>query len=119
MRGALFQQALQACRPDGAKLKPRTSIEHLSRQFEEGFDRQDWIGRARIAALLGACPKSKASFKSGVRCYIAFAMQVLAKCREEVLPPSVDDLLAWSMVFRCADTFSNYLAASYSGALTR
>ena len=88
---------------------PRAVQEQMANRFLCNREREAWIENARIAALLGACPKSLNSFRSGVRCYLNFAETVL-KVRGSVLPPTLAALLSWSQMFRCADTFSNYLS---------
>ena len=60
---------------------------------------------ARVAAILGSCPRSRAELQSSVRAYAAFAIKV---GRIE-LPPSIDVLLAWSNLFRSSGTFRNYV----------
>ena len=40
----------------------------------EGEDQEGWIKRARIATVLGSCPKSHASFKSGLLLCITFCI---------------------------------------------
>ena len=64
--------------------------------------------RAKLNALLGSCPKSLRSFKSGAKHYINFAADFLGT-RGRELPPTVDGLLAWSTLFRSHKTLSNYL----------
>ena len=64
---------------------------------------------ARNSALAGSCPKSHKSVISGLRCYQRYAQQVLGRTEYDDLPPTVDELLAWSTLFRCKKTFANYL----------
>ena len=71
--------------------------------------RSNWVEQARVSALLGSCPRSIASVKSGLRCYMNFARAALGLTGNE-LPPTVEGLVAWSALFRCVDTFSNYLS---------
>ena len=54
--------------------------------------------------------------KSGIRCYLVFA-EKLPKKTGTKLPPSVNELLAWSVTFRCKGTFSNYLGYVRVGCL--
>ena len=54
--------------------------------------------------------------KSGIRCYLAFAEKFLLKVGK-TLPPTVDELLAYSMHFRCRGTFSNYIGYLRVGCL--
>ena len=65
-----------------------------------------WCETARVQALLGSCPRSVGSFKSGVRAWLDFVDTVLIG-RNHAFPPSLGGLLAWSNTFRCEGTFSN------------
>lgn len=67
-----------------------------------------WARRARVSALLGACPRSLPALSSGFECWVTFARGVL-KRRGKELPPTLEGLLLWSTTFRCAGTFSNYV----------
>ena len=64
-----------------------------------------WRQEARVAAILGSCPRTLKSTRSGLNHWIDFiklaygADQVAAK----ILPPALGDVLAWSHTFRCAD----------------
>ena len=47
--------------------KPKEALKRLRHSIAtEGEDQEGWIKRARIATVLGSCPKSHASFKSGL-----------------------------------------------------
>ena len=70
-----------------------------------------------MEALLGSCPKSIPSVKSSIRCYQSSARAVLKKAENYEFPPSVDDLVAWSALFRCHDTFGNYLSYARLGCM--
>ena len=71
----------------------------------QGVECAAWVHEARIAAILGSCPRSSAELMSSVRAYAQFAIKV---SRIE-LPPSIDMLLAWSNLFRSSGTFKNYV----------
>jgi len=71
--------------------------------------RRVWFAHARMAAVLGSCPKSLDSFRSGLRCYMNFAVKSFG-CVSDGFPPSVEGILAWSNFFRCVGTFTNYVA---------
>ena len=88
---------------------PRKTIDELCLKLHSQGDMDRWCAQARVDALLGSCSRSLPSVKSGCRCYLAFAQRVLGKTQAQALPPLLDELLAWSGLFRCADTFSNYL----------
>ena len=91
---------------------PRAELRNLRRRLDSQggpVSVAEWLSSARAAALLGACPRSIASFKSGVAAWFAFAREALALHGRE-LPPSADGLLAWSLLFRSDQTFSNYVS---------
>jgi len=71
--------------------------------------RADWLDNARIQAIVGSCPKSHDSVKSGMRFWEWFAVHIL-NCPGDILPPRLDGLLAWSRLFRHHGTFGNYLS---------
>ncbi len=81
-------------------------------------DRKAWASRARIAAIMGSCPKSLDSFKSGahlrqgattlmvqecvvtgLRHWIGFA-KIFYGSGEGGFPPTMDGLICWSHTFR-------------------
>ena len=98
---------------------PRESIDVLSADLDTEVKRVKWLANARVAAILGSCELSLPSVRSGCRCYLAFAEKVLGKSQARALPPLIDELLAWSCTFRCAETFSNYLSYVKVGTLLR
>ncbi len=69
----------------------------------EFLRRERVVCNGRLQALLGSCPHSHKSFQSGLRCYVAFAVEVLGLPGRE-LPPTVASLMAWSTLFRCVGT---------------
>ena len=88
---------------------PQDVATTLRRKYTDAASKAAWVRQARTNALLGSCPKSKASLRCGARNYISFAENMLDMPGRE-LPPTVDGLLAWSTTFRCHKTFSNYLS---------
>ena len=104
-------------------------MEQVTQQVQDGAFSL-WLEEARLEAILGGCKKSVKSLLSGVRCYIAFIgvacfvarvshvhLALLTDERDKKLradvspryfPPKLDDLLAWSTLFRCKGTFENY-----------
>ena len=108
-----FSQCKDAIR---TKVGPRTTIAGIAEGFLTEEDRVVWAAKARIHAIVGGCQASLPSVKSGLRCYSAFARRVLHKSGLG-LPPTVDDLLAFSGCFRSAGTFSNYLSYVKVGCL--
>ena len=86
---------------------PRMAIKHA--EFPKSASaRREWFASARIAAVLGSCPRSQDSFRSGLRCYMKFAERAYG-CVEHGFPPTVEGILAWSCFFKCVGTFSNYV----------
>ena len=84
--------------------------------MQTDVDRTSWLAWARTEAIVGSCPASHKSMLSGLRCYLSFAHGVLKKQGQE-LPPSLDDLLAYSLMFRCHRTFCNYLGYLRTGCV--
>ena len=95
-----LKQPLQPCDVEG--------FGPLTNNYPNTESRAAWVGRARLEALLGSCPKSSASFQSGARNYLGFAEEML-NMRGKELPPTVDGIMAWSTTFQCHRTFTNYL----------
>lgn len=95
---------------------PRKAINSLSQALTTDAARAAWLEKARISALTDSCSASMPSITSGLRCWEAFAAKVLGKPRGS-LPPSINELMAWSVMFRCARTFSNYLGYVRLGCL--
>ena len=84
---------------------------HAARLVQEAFIGQltaEWAEKARVTALLGSCPRSHTSFISGYRCWMGFAGNVL-NLKGSEMPPTLEGVLAWSVLFRCPGTFQNYV----------
>ena len=62
----------------------------------------------QVAAILGSCPRTIESFRSGIRNWCKFADLALGGA-SHAFPPTVDAILLWSHTFRCVGTFSNYV----------
>lgn len=110
---------------------PRESLQQLKVALRnKPEERRLWAQRAKIAAILGACPKSQKSLISGLRHWCEFVavaygdeskasmayilchgrgFAFLVMLYMQAFPPSMDMVLAWSTTFRCAGTFGNYL----------
>ena len=109
-------------------------FDHFS---QDPASRQTWLEEARLHALLGGLKNSLSSFRSGLRCYLAFtsrscsctcaascsytcAMCLLDACfpgTKQLFPPKLAVLLAWSTLFRCSGTWGNYLSYVKTGCL--
>ena len=109
---------------------PRRALKRLELQNMTSEQRRAWSEEARVDAILGSCRLSLNSFKCGVRCWSAFLgrysfwlyrflrplfvlctlADALRKEKPKVyLPPSLEELLAWTTLFRSPGTLSNYL----------
>ncbi len=94
-----------------------SSFEQAAITTEE--DRALWTQAACNEAILGSCPSSLDSVKSGIRCWLKYAaqvglphlllrhtvtvvkaVQVLELSVEDALPPTLEGLLSWSRTFR-------------------
>ena len=89
-------------------LGPRNAVKQVKLALADGQSDRNWAEKTRVMALLGSCPKSHKSFISGFRCWCSFAANVLGLTGAE-LPPTVDGVVAWSVLFRCTGTFRNYV----------
>ena len=97
----------------------------LQAQLPSNELRNAWLLMAKYQAIMGSCPKSMNSLKSGIRTYLDFVEEYgFEAC---AWPPTLDVLLAWSCTFkylilsvvwlkylvrcgcRCMKTFTNYL----------
>ena len=123
------ETAMRAPRPANtaaAGVGPRAALRTLALDKRGSIDIAEWLEEARLDAILGGCKLSLPSWRSGVRCYLAFTGEQLAvrivvccvcsACTDKVaqrasryFPPKLEHLLAWSTLFRCEGTWSNYL----------
>ena len=91
------------------RLTPRQAIVPTAQvamaQGHEVFTR-----RMNLQTLLGIEAKGLRTVQAALRCYGAFAEQVLLKSAAQ-LPPTLQELVAFSAVFRNSGTFSNYVSA--------
>ena len=100
-------QQSQALAINNQGVGPRRALKRLKAFLPNGTAKIEWVQQSRLNAILGSAAKSRASFVSGLRCYLEFTSAVLNVGGNE-FPPSVDHLLAW-MLFRSTEAFSNYL----------
>ncbi len=103
--------------------KPLEALELLRNNLPDDPARlAEWRQTARVAAVLGSCPRSLQSFKSGqcpnmhgrapgflqragLRHWIMYIEVVYGKenADKAAFPPSLEDVLGWSNVFRQSD----------------
>ena len=89
---------------DVAGIRPNQALDLLERSLpdDEGA-RESWRARARVAAVMGSCPRSLKSFKSGLKHWLRFIAITYGEesAGSAAFPPRLDDVLAWSNTFRC------------------
>ncbi len=109
---------------------PNAALQHLRQTLpSDASSRLEWCRRAKIAAILGSCPKSRDSFRSctilrhglasllsGIRNWISFAEVALGGA-QFAFPPSLEGIIAWSHAFRCVGTYANYVGYLRSACL--
>ena len=78
---------------------PRAATEAFQSMMVEDSDRCKWLMAAEVNAVLGSCPRSLASVKSGIKCWLQLSYGILRK--PKAYPATVSELLAWSKVFWC------------------
>ena len=88
--------------PCQALVKLKEALPH------DKVERTQWCNDARVSAVLGSCPDSRSSFKSGIRNYNKFCHELYGSS-DAGYPPTVDGIVLWSLTFQCVGTFANYL----------
>ena len=88
-----------------ANTRPQEALNLLERNLPRCEEaRKQWVASARgVAAVMGSCPRSLASFKSGLKHWIKFVSIIhgTERADDAAFPPCMDDILAWSNTFRC------------------
>ncbi len=89
-----------------ANARPLQAIAMLEQNLpDDEVARDRWRSRARIAAVMGSCPRSLPCFKSGVKHWMRFIVAVYKdeeQAAAAMFPPRLTDVLAWSNLFRYA-----------------
>ena len=89
---------------------PRKSIFEIRQGCHTQQDRDLWLALSKLEAICGGCQHSTIeSTISGLRCWAAFANEIVGVPEGKELPPSTAGLVAWSRVFRCKNTFQKYV----------
>jgi hypothetical protein len=93
---------------DVTGVKPVVAMQRMKAQFlAHPSRRRKFEEMAKANAVMGNCPKSRSSFRSGVNAWCTFADTMYGD--ENVgWPPSVDGIVQWSHFFGCLGTFCNY-----------
>ena len=90
---------------------PKVALKRLSSELQgDRAAASTWRVHAKVAAVMGSCPKSHSSFNSGLRHWLSFieTLYGIEQVETKAFPPGLDDVLAWSHTFRCIGTFVNY-----------
>lgn len=85
-------------------IKPLKALEMLREDLRGDASRQSaWLADARVAAIMGSCPRSKDSFRSGLKHWLKFVESTRGAedMGRDAFPPLLSDVLAWSNVFAC------------------
>ena len=93
----------------GTTLTPAAGSRAIADAIRGGMCAKELVAHARVQTILASAPSVIPTAKSALKCWGLFADDVLA-ARGKHLPPTVAGLLAFSLIFRNAGTFSNYLA---------
>ena len=101
--------AKDTCPLELSKMGPRKAICQMGKTLADPTDRVKWAEEARLQAIVGSCPAALMSARSGMRAWLSFCRGFLGRVGE-VFPPEIDDLLAWSRLFRHEKTFGNYVS---------
>ena len=116
---------------DGAARGPRAALKKLRIDEMTEYEKDFWLEKARIDAILGGARLSMKSLKSGLRCYVAFvgklcqyALSFFVVRADKLFPetklyfpPTLKCLLAWSTTFRSSGTLRNYLGYVKTGCI--
>ena len=89
--------------------RPMEALDMLERNLpRDPMARKEWTVCAHVAAVMGSCPRSLASFKSGLRHWLRYIEIMYGRDSLEAsaFPPHLDDVLAWSNTFRLALCFN-------------
>ena len=98
----------------GTALRPSQAIPLMAtaaKAHGTGF-----VEAVRLETLLSNNSRSLASIASALKCWSAFADQVLG-AQGRHLPPTSEGLIAFSRLFRNAGTFANYVSAIRSACV--
>ena len=87
-------------------LAPKAALKVLAEHLRADGNKRKWGADARVAAVLGSCPRTLGSMRSGLRNYLGYC-EVALGSREAGFPPTIDVFLGWSHTHRCVGTFSN------------
>ena len=103
-------EQLQCYAPVNAScdMGPRSTLKSIQLDKMDSAARNKWLREAKLDSIVSSCRLSLPSVRSGIRCFAAF-MAAAYPDRQLIFPPSLECLLQWSALFRCKNTFANYL----------
>ena len=94
----------------GTSLGPMASCSALAKVVHDGLSPVVFTEQVLFDNVIQSAEKSLPSKISGLKCWAAFADQVL-RLKGAHLPPTPEGLAAWSRLFHNSKVFGNYLAA--------
>ena len=115
--------------PGGAPTKKRDTGRGLPRQelgrlqadlSKPDFDAVEWVEMTRMNQIVGKSAATRASIRSGLRFWEAYVHSL--RPGGAFLPPRLEELIAWTSLFRCALSFvrcTQRLAACASVVLSQ
>ena len=87
---------------------PRAAISRILDQLEANPNAA-WAEQARLEALCGASQRTLREVATALRCWAAFTTTVPGVHASDLLPPTVDGLVAFSRAFHVKETYRNYV----------
>ena len=86
-------------KPKASQGLPREELLCLQKKLEDGSCAADeWVEKARAGQIFGKSPATRASVRSGFRFWEAYVASIRPGIPS--LPPRLDDLVAWTSLFR-------------------
>ena len=78
---------------------PRAELSRLEGQLLKGsFSAIEWVEKTRVDQIVGRSATTRASLRSGLRFWEAYVKAL--RPGEAFLPPRLDELIAWTALFR-------------------
>ena len=90
-------------------LRPRDAVSQVA-AVAKRHAAAAFVEKMRLQMLLGQNDSRLSTINAALRLYSAFAEQVLGK-PEAQLPPTTNELVAFSALFKCSGTYNNYVSA--------
>jgi len=111
-------QDMKSCSVNRVHCTPRKAILELRERLRFGDKSlEDLKQSAKVNAILGSCPKSLLSVRSGIKCWSSFAKTILGKSEANIFDIHQNELLVWAETFKSKGTFCNYLGYAKTACL--